>query len=110
LHPVSIPMSALASELAGFSRQNAGRFSELQFMATRADSKVLASGVALAGVDFDHHDGAITILFGAGGPGEHLSHSIRDIRAVDRLTDAHGADRGLAVHHKAGTTSLRFFS
>jgi nucleotide-binding universal stress UspA family protein len=110
LHPVSIPMAALASELAGFSRQNVGRLSELQSMATRADSKVLASGVALVGVDFDHNDGAITILFGAGGPGEHLSHSIRDIRAVDRLTDAHGADRGLAVQHKAGTTSLRFFS
>lgn len=110
LHPISLPMDSLATELASFSRQNAGRLCELQFTPSRADSKLLASGVALLGADFDHNDGAVTILFGSGGPGEHLTHAIRDVHAVERLTDAHAADGGLLVHHKNGATTLRFFS
>jgi nucleotide-binding universal stress UspA family protein len=110
LHPISIPLTELASELSGFSRQNAGRLCEIELTPAHADSQVLASAVVLGGADYDHHDDAVTLLFGAGPQGEHLSHSIRGIRAVERLTDSHGNDRGLAIHNKTGTTSLRLLS
>jgi len=110
MHPISIPLTDLPNELSGFSKQNAGRLCEIELTPPHADSRVLASAVVLVGADYDHNDGAVTLFFGAGGESEHLSHAVRDTQAVERLSDAHGVDRGLAIHSKAGVTSLRLFS
>ena len=82
-------------------------FSALTFtgyQARRAIGATRGLGVTgLLGGSSPHRD----VHFGAPSQGQHLSHSARDVRAIERLTDAQMNDRGLVIRCKTGTTTVR---
>jgi hypothetical protein len=62
----------------------------------------------MIGADFDEHDEAVTLMFGAAVlDGPHFTHVVRRVRGIDRLADADGREQGLSIVGERDTTVVR---
>ncbi len=97
-----------ARELERFSERNAGRTTILEVdEADLGAQEVLR--LQLAGVSYDHANDEIEIMFGGFvDPGQHMTHVIRGVSEIDRLTSSDSHDAALRVVTAAGQTLLRF--
>jgi hypothetical protein len=97
-----------AQELERFSERNAGRTTVLEVdEADLGAQEVLR--LQLAGVSYDHANDEIEIMFGGFvDPGQHMTHVIRGVSEIDRLTLGDGHDAALRIVTAAGQTLLRF--
>jgi hypothetical protein len=102
----AIPALSTESVARGeFSRRNGGQRCGLEVHASGDGAHLLGSGLDLIGADFDEHDEAVTLMFGAAVlDGPHFTHVVRPVRGIDRLADADGLEQGLSIVGERDTT------
>jgi nucleotide-binding universal stress UspA family protein len=94
--------------LREFSARNAGRIADIEVDDPEIGALVEATGYPLVGVDYDHKDGRISIMFGdSHGTERHFTRSISRPESLSVL-QVDGRDKALSVKHGSGQTLLRF--
>lgn len=99
------------ARLAEFDSRNVGRRARLEIDSLEFGAQSELAGYAFYGAAYDPYDAAISVMFGDAAGGEsHLTHSVRDVRAVDILPDPADPDLDLAlrVGHEGGQTLVIF--
>ncbi len=97
-----------ARELERFSEHNAGRTTILEIDEADLGAQEVLK-LQLGGVSYDHVNDEIEIMFGGFvDPGQHMTHVIRGISQIDRLTSGEDNDEALRIVTAAGQTLLRF--
>jgi hypothetical protein len=97
-----------AEELERFSERNAGRTTILEIDEAAFGAQEVLK-LQLGGVSYDHVNDEIEIMFGGFvDPGQHMTHVIRSVSEIDRLTSDDGHDEALRIATAAGQTLLRF--
>jgi universal stress protein E len=94
-----------AERLEEFTRRNAGRRATTEVIDADFGAQIENREMPFRGADFDPRDGGLHIMFGADAdPTQHLTHTIRDVTAVQVLRETHGKDLMLRVAHGTGQT------
>lgn len=109
----TVPREEWDARLRRFTERHAGRPVDLDIEAAGVDERRQERGHRLYGVAWDRHDGSIQVMlgeFGAeaeGGAGPHLTHTVRDPRFLDVVTDAEGRETALRITGEGEQALLR---
>jgi hypothetical protein len=96
-----------AKELESFTERNAGRMTTLEIAEADLGAQEILTW-QLRGVSYDHSNDEVEIMFGGFvDPGQHMTHVIRGVIEIDRLTSNKGPDEALRVATAQGQTLLR---
>ena len=103
----SIPEERWASELAAFTRRNAGRRASIEVDDPEFGAQAQEHDYPLLGVAYDHNDHRVEIMVGDfTGVSRHLTRGIGGVHSIDILRDARERDWILRIAHGDGQTIL----
>ena len=98
-------VNALDAELAAFTSSNAGRRCHVEIDTEELGAQVLGHGLPLVGATYDAHGHAVSLMFGASTLlGQHLTHTVSDVSAIDISANGEGHDQVLRIAHPGGQT------
>ncbi|MEQ1690606.1 MAG: universal stress protein [Gemmatimonas sp.] len=98
-------MTVLDAELKAFSDRNAGRSCTVEVDQRDLGAQILGHALPLVGASYDRTEHMVSLMFGASElAGQHLTHSIGAVSAVDASTDSDGRERVLRIGHADGQT------
>ena len=101
----SCDLAVLDAELSAWGERNARRTCTVEVDDPSLGAQILGHALPLVGADYDHRDGAISLIFGASTyAGHHLAHTVPNVTAVDMRTDEAGREQILRIAHAAGQT------
>ena len=100
-----------AAELEAFAIRNDRRRTVLEVDDQSIGAQIQASGYALAGATYDRHDRRVALMFQQPArSGEHLTHSIGNVRNVAVASDADDGDTALSIESAHGSALLTFLT
>ena len=104
---VTLDEAQWASELAAFTKRNAGRRASLEVDDLDLGAQRQEHDYPFLGIAYDRHDRRIEIMVGDfEGVFRHLTRSIGDVTSIDVLRDEHGRDCILRIAHGGAQTIL----
>jgi len=103
----SLDMAVLDAELNAFTARNAGRSCTVEIDRRDLGAQILGHGLPLVGATAEMTAPRVTLMFGASTLlGEHISHTIPDVTAVDLRTNSVGQEQVLRIAHADGQTLI----
>ena len=94
--------------LNGFTRKHAGRSVTLEFVDPELGAQVTGKGFPLRGLDYDPRSATLHVMLGPlGGTEGHVTHSIRNPRALEVATGVAGRHEVIRVGLARGEILLR---
>lgn len=104
-----IPENAWAAELHRFTNRNAGRSAKLEVDCPDFSSQSQEAGYPLRGIAYDPRGESVLITLGEQtNAAAHITHAIRNAKAIYVLVDVRGRDEALAISQDDSQTLLRF--
>ncbi len=101
-------MAILDTELNTFTERNAGRRCSIEVDHAQLGAQVLGHSLPLVGATFERGAGVVSLMFGAATfTGEHLTHAIPGVTAIELLCDREGQDQVLRLVHPRGQTLVQ---
>lgn len=94
-----------AETLRSFNARNLSRSMDLEILTVALGAQAEVRGMTLNGVAYDHHDGRVQVMLGAGGL-SHITHSIDDVTSIDMLTADKPSQDVLRITNKDGESIL----
>ncbi|MEI6739941.1 MAG: universal stress protein [Gemmatimonadaceae bacterium] len=105
----ALPMDRVDTELNTCTERNQTRPCTIELDERALGAQILGHALPFVGATYDFHAQAISLMFGASAlEGQHLTHVISHVSAVDLTTDHDGTDRVLRLVYPEGQTLILF--
>ncbi len=99
------------AELEAFASRNDRRRTVLEIDDHSIGAQIQTSGYALAGATYDRHDRRVALMFRQPArSGDHLTHSIGNVRSVAVASAADDGDTALSIESEHGSALLTFIT
>ncbi len=103
----SLDLAVLDAELNAFTERNAGRCCTIEIDQPELGAQILGHGLPLVGATSEARTQTVTLMFGASAlTGEHVSHSIPNVSAVDMRSNSEGHEQVLRLVYAGGQTLI----
>jgi hypothetical protein len=94
-----------AETLRTFNERNVSREMDLEIITSELGAQSEVRGMKLNGVTYDHHDGGVEIMLGAGRLG-HITHAIGGVTSIDMLKADAPSNDVLRISYDGGQSIL----
>ncbi|MBL0173627.1 MAG: universal stress protein [Gemmatimonadaceae bacterium] len=104
-HTHTFDMAVLDAELKAFSDRNTGRPCTVEIDSRDLGAQILGHSLPLVGATYDRATRLVSLMFGTSAlTGQHLTHTIAEVSAVDTSTGGDGREQVLRLVHTDGQT------